>query len=569
MKRLRDELVGEPSDVDNGPPRFRTYYKNTSMKRIRQNAAISNRKKKTCDTATNQRMLAAAKHLEALRAERNIYTVTDEIIEHPVTQGARLTARETEKGKRAIVSFKSPIELWESQWDIVHFVEGHVNRSPPCGCLICDAPGLGKTNAVLMCVLRDIQAKIRKNKNVRTNPTLIIFPKTNLNTWEVATSKFFGTDSPIQTMWLPSRESMRKTTLNNVLKSDIIFTSFPMLEMVWRERDNDPTIAELFYGHTWERFVTDEVHFICNNTSSNQFFACQAIKAITKLYVTGTPLQNDSKNDVVAAASFINDRSGTDFEKPEARSQWLATFMLRRTREDVKHKLPDIEYKGNLSFQLRLLQFSTVEEYNFYHNIKERPNNILPYLTDRRKACISPQLLRANSGTRIWHNPSTKINALLDYIRTEMRPGEKALIYSEWQATFDELEYWFEKHEICSSRMLGNMPDKLRNITLTNFSLDPSLKVLMMPFALGAAGLNLEFANHVIMVEPWWNPSLEDQILGRIIRPGQKKCIHAICFILDGTVENHVISLQDGKRCRNEEEFEQALIATWARGNKQ
>uniref|UniRef100_A0A0A9YKM9 ATP-dependent helicase rhp16 n=1 Tax=Lygus hesperus TaxID=30085 RepID=A0A0A9YKM9_LYGHE len=95
---------------------------------------------------------------------------------------------------------------------------------------------------------------------------------------------------------------------------------------------------------------------------------------------------------------------------------------------------------------------------------------------------------------------------------------------------------------------LGTMPLKQRNSILYRFQHDPEVSVLIMSLRAGGEGLNLQAANYVLIVEPWWNPAVEDQAIQRCHRIGQTREVHAIRFVASDTIESRMMELQEKKR---------------------
>lgn len=105
------------------------------------------------------------------------------------------------------------------------------------------------------------------------------------------------------------------------------------------------------------------------------------------------------------------------------------------------------------------------------------------------------------------------------------------------------------------------MSQKKRTEVLHQFKTDPSLGVFLISLKAGGVGLNLTAANHVFLIDPWWNPAVEDQAVERVHRIGQKKNVEIIRFICSHTVEERIIELHQVKKelfdstiSRNQEE---------------
>jgi DNA repair protein RAD16 len=94
----------------------------------------------------------------------------------------------------------------------------------------------------------------------------------------------------------------------------------------------------------------------------------------------------------------------------------------------------------------------------------------------------------------------------------------------------------------------GGMDVKARDSTLKDFREDPHCRVLLMSLKAGGVALNLTVADHIFLMDPWWNPAAENQAIDRTHRLGQYRPIKAVRFIAEDTVEERILQLQEKKR---------------------
>jgi len=94
----------------------------------------------------------------------------------------------------------------------------------------------------------------------------------------------------------------------------------------------------------------------------------------------------------------------------------------------------------------------------------------------------------------------------------------------------------------------GGMSMQAREDALAAFNNDPNLKVILISLKAGGEGLNLQVANHVFLLDPWWNPACEMQAIQRAHRIGQTKAVKAVRFITADTIEEKIIKLQEKKQ---------------------
>jgi DNA repair protein RAD5 len=95
--------------------------------------------------------------------------------------------------------------------------------------------------------------------------------------------------------------------------------------------------------------------------------------------------------------------------------------------------------------------------------------------------------------------------------------------------------------------MIGDMSQKARTRVITNFISNETITVFLMTLKTGAVGLNLVAANHVFIVDPWWNPAVEEQAIERVHRIGQTREVFVSRFVCKGSIEERIIELHKSK----------------------
>ena len=142
---------------------------------------------------------------------------------------------------------------------------------------------------------------------------------------------------------------------------------------------------------------------------------------------------------------------------------------------------------------------------------------------------------------------STKLEMLADEIRM-MQVGDKALVFSQFTRMLELAEFRLKQDNVECARLTGAQSMKHRSNVILSFHRDPNLRVLLISLKAGGEGVNLQVANHIFLLDPWWNPASELQAIQRAHRIGQTKPVKATRLILKGTVEEKVISLQEKKQ---------------------
>lgn len=146
---------------------------------------------------------------------------------------------------------------------------------------------------------------------------------------------------------------------------------------------------------------------------------------------------------------------------------------------------------------------------------------------------------------------SSKMTAAIGEIQRIRREHteEKLIVVSQFTSFLSALEPHLDSRGVEFMRLDGTMNNMARTKVIGTFSQPEShISVLLLSLKAGGVGLNLVSANHMLVLEPTWNPSVEDQCFDRIHRMGQKKPVHIYRFVTNGTIEEKVIELQEKKR---------------------
>jgi len=123
----------------------------------------------------------------------------------------------------------------------------------------------------------------------------------------------------------------------------------------------------------------------------------------------------------------------------------------------------------------------------------------------------------------------------------------KSIIFSCWTRTLDLIGSSLNNALVNFQRIDGECPTAKREKILDEFTNNPNLRVLIMTTGTGAVGLNLATANRVFIFEPQWNPKVEDQAIARALRLGQEQSVQVIRYMVKGSIEQDMKTLQDRK----------------------
>ncbi|CAI5954265.1 unnamed protein product [Closterium sp. NIES-65] len=122
--------------------------------------------------------------------------------------------------------------------------------------------------------------------------------------------------------------------------------------------------------------------------------------------------------------------------------------------------------------------------------------------------------------------------------------GEKSVVFSQWTAFLDLLEIAFKRAKVPYVRLDGSMSQQQRERAINELKDNPKVEVLLVSLKAGGVGLNLTAASHAFVMDPWWNPSVEEQAVMRVHRIGQTRPVTVTRFIVRDSVEERMQKVQ-------------------------
>jgi len=414
------------------------------------------------------------------------------------------------------------------------------------GGILADDMGLGKTLQVLTL----LQKQVKKTKK----PNLIIVPTTLLFNWEIEFKKF----APKLTYHFYYGIN-RDKEIKYFKKYNIILTTYGVLV-----RDIK-FLKELKFNY----IILDESQAI-KNPSSLRYKAAFLLKAANKLTLTGTPIEN-STFDLYAQMNFVNpgflgpmesfreyyskaiDKEG-NVEVSRELSKLISPFILRRTKEQVAKDLP--EKTENILFcEMGDGQRKVYDAFrNKYRNqllgrietegLGKSKIYVLEGLMKLRQICDSPAIL---SDEEDYGHESVKIEELVRHIN-EKTSNHKILVFSQFVRMLKLIKDELIRDKIDFEYLDGQSSKKQREESVNRFQENPECRVFLISLKAGGVGLNLTAADYVYIVDPWWNPAVENQAIDRTHRIGQGKKVFAYRMICKNTVEEKILNLQAKKK---------------------
>ena len=322
----------------------------------------------------------------------------------------------------------------------------------------------------------------------------------------------------------------------------------------------------------WRRVVVDEAQAI-KNAATKQATQIRSIPADTRIAVTGTPVENRLA-DLWSILEFANpgllgsaatfkkryaepiERHGDD-DAAERLRRFTGPFVLRRLKTDASiiTDLPaklEMDVVCNLTAEQAALYQAVVddmmEKIDNSEGI-ERRGLVLATMTKLKQVCNHPaHFLR--DGSRLAGR-SGKLERLDEIIAEVLDAGEKALLFTQY-AEFGNLLRGHLTGRFGREVLFlhGGVPKAGRDEMVSRFQSDDtwSPPLFVLSLKAGGTGLTLTAANHVIHVDRWWNPAVEDQATDRAFRIGQRRSVQVRKFICAGTVEEKIAAMISAKR---------------------
>ncbi len=415
------------------------------------------------------------------------------------------------------------------------------------GGILADDMGLGKTVQVLS-YLQYYHAQ-RGNLNA-----LVVCPTTLIYNWEAEIKKF----TPVLTYHI-HHGPQRLRAAESLAAFNIIITTYGTL------RSDIKTFMQVPLDYA----VLDESQAI-KNPASKVTKAAGLLNAKNRVCMSGTPLQNNTF-DIFAQMNFLNpgmlgtmeffrqefsipiDKFG-EKEQKEHLKKLLYPFILRRTKEQVAKDLPEkteqilfcemedeqrkIYDAYRNDFRSRIL--GTIEE----QGIQKSQLTILQGLMKLRQICDSPAILNE---IEKFENHSIKLDELTREI-AENIGNHKALVFSQFLGMLALIRQKLTEQGIQFEYFDGSTSAPDREKAIQSFQNNNEVRVFLISLKAGGVGLNLTAADYVYIVDPWWNPAVEQQAIDRTHRIGQTKNIFAYRMICKDTIEDKIMLLQERKR---------------------
>ncbi|MGB6073073.1 MAG: DEAD/DEAH box helicase [Rhodococcus sp. (in: high G+C Gram-positive bacteria)] len=420
------------------------------------------------------------------------------------------------------------------------------------GAVLADDMGLGKTLQVLTLLAHEKSS----------TPTLLVAPMSVVGNWQREAAKF----TPALRVLVhhgPARSKGEELD-RAIAEHDLIVTTYALMA---KDRAQ---LAE----QTWRRVVLDEAQHI-KNSGTVQAKAALAIPADHKLALTGTPVENrlDELRSILDFANPGMLGRPSDFRKrfsvpierendENAVSRLRAItspFILRRVKTDptVISDLPEkneMTVRANLTAEQAALYKAVVDE--MMAQIADakgmkRKGAVLSALTRLKQVCNHPAHFLSDGSPVLkrGQHRSGKIGLVEDMLDSILGDNEKALLFTQFRE-FGELvaPYFAERFGTEVPFLHGGVSKAKRDEMVEKFQSDDGPPIMMLSLKAGGTGLNLTAANHVVHLDRWWNPAVENQATDRAFRIGQRKNVEVRKLLCVGTVEERIDSMLVSKQ---------------------
>ena len=333
---------------------------------------------------------------------------------------------------------------------------------------------------------------------------------------------------------------------------DVTLTTYAILRL-----DADGLAAE-----SWRTVILDEAQMI-KNPDSRVAAAAYRLSADFRVTLTGTPVEN-RLDELWSQIHFLNpgllggrkdfrERYATpiadgDEEAVQRLRERIRPFVLRRLKRVVAPELPprtEIVLRCELSEPERVV-YDTVRAATMKKVVArlEAGGNvmaILEALLRLRQAACHPALVPGHDA-----NGSAKLAVLMETLDSIATGGHKALIFSQWTSLLDLTEPHLRAAGFGFLRLDGTTRN--RGEVVEHFQRRNGPPILLISLKAGGTGLNLTAADHVVLLDPWWNPAVEEQAADRAHRIGQDRPVMIYRLVAEETVEEKVLELQARKR---------------------
>ena len=473
--------------------------------------------------------------------------------EYPVPAGLRATLR--------------PYQVEGYRW--LTFLYEH-----RMGGILADDMGLGKTVQALALLAHAIEEHRAAAPVEPFAPFLVVAPTSVIANWAAEATRFLP-EAKVVTI---TETTAGKTPLaERIAGAHLVLTSYTLLRMDEDAytgyartlgRTVDDSTGEHSAPEGWGALLLDEAQFV-KNTGTRAWSIARAMPARTKIAMTGTPIENNLMElwallAIVADGLFPSARAFRDLYARPAESgedpahaaataarlrRRIRPLMLRRTKELVAAELPA---KNDTRVNLPLapghrriydthLQRERQKVLGLLEDMDKNRFTIFQSLTLLRRLALDAALIDPEAYAGV---SSVKRDYLAQQLPDLLEKGHRVLVFSQFTGYLKSISARLAEEGIGHLYLDGSTRNRAEVIEAFTSGQEP---VFLISLKAGGFGLNLTEADHVFIMDPWWNPAAEQQAVDRIHRIGQDKEVHVYRLVAEGTIEEKVMQLKESK----------------------
>ena len=411
------------------------------------------------------------------------------------------------------------------------------------GCL-ADDMGLGKTIQVIAFILLQKQHGA-KNSNLIVAPTSLLF------NWRAEIEKFAPS---IKVYTVHGAGRLKSTDVFD--QYEVILTSYGTL------------VSDISYlrNYHFNYVFLDESQNI-KNIDSQRYQAARLLRSRNRVVITGTPIENNTLDlygqfsfacpGLLGNKEYFRDVYSIPIDKFQNRKRAVelqkkvAPFILRRTKTQVASELPEkteMKLYCEMGPAQRAIYDKHEKEFRDFisstgeDEIGKNSMHVLRGLTRLRQICNSPVLLQDE---KLGEDASSKIEMLMEQVENKTI-YHKILIFSQFVSMLNLIQQQLKQRGIEYEYLTGQTKD--REAVVNRFQSNEKVRIFLISLKAGGVGLNLTGADYIYLVDPWWNPAVENQAIDRSHRIGQKKNVMAVRLICPDTIEDKILKLQESKK---------------------
>ncbi|MEV6817639.1 DEAD/DEAH box helicase [Nocardiopsis dassonvillei] len=414
------------------------------------------------------------------------------------------------------------------------------------GAVLADDMGLGKT-VQLLALLTD-----ERLREPAPGPTLLVCPVSLVGNWRREAERF-APSLRVHVQHGPDRPS-GNALARLVGSCDLVVTTYGVVT-----RD-----SEELAGMPWHRVVCDEAQALKNH-GTRQARAVRSLPAATRIALTGTPVENNlgelwsvmefaNPGLLGTAAAFERAVEGEEGPDTALVRRMTGPFVLRRLKTD-RSIISDLPEK----LEMRTWCTLTPEQASLYKAVvdemgerlaeateKERKGLVLATMSRLKQICNHPaQFLGDGSALSGRSGKLERVEAILASAAAE---GDKALCFTQYARFGERLApYLRSRLGVPVLWLHGGTPRAEREEMTQRFQEMEGPAVFLLSLKAAGTGLNLTAANHVVHVDRWWNPAVENQATDRAFRIGQRRDVQVRKMVCVGTVEERVDEMIERK----------------------